>query len=398
MAAWLVRLALLTPAAALLAFGIFAGDAWYERHVLLPALNPPPPSWAFPALRLLGLGMGLALGVGGALAARRATLGGVARSVLAAALAVCASEGVLQLLYRGLPAPRTRLEAHLATPDPRTGWSFVPRRRVDLPMPGDRLIRYETDAYGDRASSAEWTEDPRAPSILIAGESVAMGHGLPWPQTFAARLGDLMQLQVVDVAEGGYGNDQAYLRAAAALARLSRPSAVVTTVLPVQLHRNLRDDRPHLVLRDGALVWVPASASWLKLRQLFVNDLPYLSEADLARSLALARAILRTTAALARAKGAQPLFVFLCVGRSRPVDAHAEASIIHSLLDGLPYIVFDLEPERMLPGDFGHPDAEGARQLAAAIAEAFDAFAQNTRKAASPTTRDHVLASRTAFP
>jgi hypothetical protein len=370
MAAWFVRLALLAPAAALLAFGIFAGDAWYGRHVLLPALNPPPPFWVFPALRLVSLGLSVALGVCGALAARRATLGGVARSVLAAALSVCASEGVLRLLYRGLPVPRTRLEARLAIPDPRTGWSFVPRRRVDLPMPGDRLIRYETDAYGDRAISAEWTEDPRAPSILIAGESVAMGHGLPWPQTFAAGLGDLMQLQVVDVAEGGYGNDQAYLRAAAALARLSRPFAVVTTVLPVQLHRNLRDDRPHLVLRNGSLVWVPASAAWLKLRQLFVNDLPYLSDADLAESLALGRAILRTTAALARAKGAQPLFVFVSTGRSRPVDAHAEAFIIHSLLDGLPSIVFDLEPEHCLPGDFGHPDAEGARQLAGAIAEA----------------------------
>ena len=143
---------------------------------------------------------------------------------------------------------------------------------------------------------------------MIAGESIATGHGLLWDETFAARLGGLLHAQVVDMAEGGYGSDQAHLRAVGALARLAHPLAVVTTVLPVQLYRNLHDDRPHLVLRDGALELAPASGSSLRLRQLLVNDLPYLSDASLRRSLELTRAILHATAAAARARGATAPF------------------------------------------------------------------------------------------
>jgi hypothetical protein len=370
MLAWMSRLTLLAPAMALLTFAAAANDAWFERHVLLPALNPPPPGWTLVALRMAALILGLAL-VGCAIAAgRRATPGGIARIVLSLAMALCASEIGLRLLYRGLPIPRTRLEAFLAVPDATTGWAFVPRRSIDLTMPGaGRVIRYETDAHGDRAPSATWMEDPRARTILIAGESVAMGHGLPWADTFAARLAETSHLQVVDVAEGGYGSDQAYLRTLAALGRLANPAAVVTTVLPVQLYRNLHDDRPHLVLQGGTLVLAPASTSHMQLRQLFVNDLPYLSDRRLAESLTLTRTILHATADAARARGAQPLFVFLSNGPPRPLAAHPEAFIVEALLDDLPHVVVDIDPAHMLPADFGHPDAEGARQLAALIGQ-----------------------------
>jgi hypothetical protein len=141
-------------------------------------------------------------------------------------------------------------------------------------------------------------------------------------------------------------------------------------VLPVQLYRNLHDDRPHLVLRDGALILEPASGSRLRLRQLLVNDLPYLSEARLRKSLALTRAILHATDTATRAKGARPLFVFPSVGPARSLDAHPEAFIVRALLDDLPHVVVDIDEARMLPWDYGHPDAEGARQIAAAIAGA----------------------------
>jgi hypothetical protein len=314
--------------------------------------------------------MGLVLAACAVAAGRRATPGAVARVALAVALAVCASELALRILYRVLPVPETRIEARLAAPDPRTGWAFVPGRSVDLPAPGSgRVIRYSIDAHGDRAVSAEWVEDPQAPTLLIAGESIATGHGLHWDESFAARLGGLLHAQVVDVAEGGYGSDQAHLRAIDALARLAHPLAVVTTVLPVQLYRNLHDDRPHLVLRDGALTLAPASGSQLRLRQLLVNDLPYLGDAGLQKSLRLTRAILHATAAAARARGAQPLFVFPSFGSPRPLDAHPEAFIVRALVDELPHIVVDIDPAHRLPGD-GHPDPEAARQIAAAIAEA----------------------------
>jgi hypothetical protein len=367
--AWIARLSLLAAAAAALAFGVAANGAWFERHVALPALNPPPPWWTLPALRIVAVALAVVLAGFAIVAGRRATPGGVARVGLAVTLGVCASELALRALAWILPAPPTRIETRLAGPDPRTGWAFIPGRSVDLPVPGG-VVRYAIDVHGDRAPSADWVEDPGAPTVLLAGESIATGHGLQWSDTIPARLSERLHVQVVVVAEGGYGSDQAHLRAVDALARFAHPLAVVTTVLPVQLYRNLHDDRPHLVLRDGALVLAPPSTSRLRLRQLFVNDLPYLSEARMQESLALTRAILHATAAAARARGALPLFVFPSTGPPRPPEAHPEAFIVRAVADDLPHVVVDVDQARMLPWDDGHPDAEGARQIAAAIAEA----------------------------
>jgi hypothetical protein len=365
-----VRLALIAPAAALFAFAATADRAWFERHVELPALSPPAPTWTLAALRIGAAAAGLALAGCGLVAGRRATPGGVVRVGVALSLALCASELALRALHRLLPVPETRTEARLGAPDARTGWAFVPGRTVDLTFRGSgRVARYSIDAHGDRAPSADWKEDPESPTVIVAGESIASGHALQWSETFAARLGEMLRVQVVDVAVAGYGSDQAYLRALDALPRFSRPVALVTTVLPVQLSRNLRDDRPHLVLRDGALVQAPASESRLRLRQLLVNDLPYLSEVELRRSLALTRAILHATAAAAHARGALSLFVVPSFGPPRPLEAHREAFVVRALLDDLPHVVVDIDPAHALPFD-DHPDPEGARQIATAIAGA----------------------------
>jgi hypothetical protein len=365
----IARLSLLVAAAALLGLAAAANGAWFDRHVAIPALNPPPPSWTLPALRTAAAAAAAVLAACAVAAGRRATPGGVARVGLAVVLGVCASEVALRILRRIWPVPATRIEARLAAPDPRTGWAFVPGREVDLRVPGGSVIRYAIDRHGDRAPAADWDEDPSAPTVLLTGESIATGHGLPWSDTIAARLSELLDAQVVVVAEGGYGSDQAHLRAVDALARFAHPLAVVTTVLPVQLFRNLHDDRPHLVLRGGVLTLAPASGSRLQLRQLLVNDLPYLSEARLQESLTLTRAILHATAEAARERGAYPLFVVPSTGPPRPLEAHPEAFIVHALLDDLPHIVVDIDPARMLPWDYGHPDVEGARQIATAIAE-----------------------------
>jgi len=42
---------------------------------------------------------------------------------------------------------------------------------------------------------------------------------------------------------------------------------------------------------------------------------------------------------------------------------------VSALVDDLPHVVVDIDPSHRLPVD-GHPDPEGARQIAAAIAEA----------------------------
>lgn len=362
-------LALAAPAAALFWFAAIANDAWFERHVVVPAYRLAPPHWVLPTLRFGVLGLGLLLAACAVAASRRATAGGVARAAVALALSVCVSELVLRFLQRPEPEmPNPRLEWILGVPDARTGWAFVPHRTMDLPRRGhQRTARYAIDAHGDRAPSQDWVEDPQAPTVLITGESTAVGHGLQWPETFAAQLAEKLRVQVVNVAEGGYGSDQAHLRAVDALPRFAHPLAVVTLVLPVQLHRNIQDDRPRLVVRNGALVLEPASRSPFRLRQVFVDEIPYLSEAELQRSLKLTRAILHATADAARARGARSLFVVPSPGPPRPTDAHAEAFVVRALLDDLPHVIVDIDPSHLIPGD-GHPDAAGAGQIADAVA------------------------------
>lgn len=359
-------LVLLLAAAAVARFAVIADHAWFWRHVVVPAYYLPPPRWTLPALRSVAAVTSGALLLCARAAFRRATPGGVARVLLAVALSVVASEMVLRAVERPeVETPHPRLEWQLGARDPRTGWAFIPGRSVLVKTPGsDRPVRYDIDSYGDRAPSVDFVEDPAAPTLLVAGESIATGHGLDWKDTFAAKLGAKLGLQVVNVAEGGYGSDQAFLRVQDALRRLRHPVALVETVLPVQLHRNIQDDRVRLVLRAGRLELAPASASRLRLRELFVDQLPYLSDARLSASMELTRRILQETAQAARARGAKVLFVTPSFDSS-----HAAQPVLDALLAGLPHVLIDVDPALLMPWD-GHPDARGATLIADAIAAA----------------------------
>jgi hypothetical protein len=355
-------------AALFLVFAARASPAWFERHVVVPAYRLPPPAWILPVVRSGAVAIGLGLAACAWVAYRRATPGGAFRVALALLLAAGASEVVLRVFDRPeAQKPNPRLEWILGVPDPRTGWAFVPNRTMVLPPRGtQRRARYSIDAHGDRAPSADWVEDRDAPTIIVTGESTAVGHGLEWPDTFAARIAERMRVQVVDVAEGGYGSDQAHLRAVDALPRFAHPIAVVTLVLPIQLHRNVQDDRPRLVVRDGALVVEPAATSPFRLRRVFVDEVPYLSERELQRSLTLTRRILHATADAARARGAIPLFALVTIGPPRTPRERPETFVEEAVLADLPHVVVDVSPSNLIPRD-GHPNAAGAAQIADGI-------------------------------
>src|SRR6476469_4109003 len=95
-----VALLLAAPAALLLWFAAIANDAWFERHVVVPAYRLPPPGWALPALRLGPIALALALLACAVVAGRRATAGGVARVAAAPLLSAGASEFVLRRFDR----------------------------------------------------------------------------------------------------------------------------------------------------------------------------------------------------------------------------------------------------------------------------------------------------------
>ena len=251
--------------------------------------------------------------------------------------------------------------------DPRLGWSYFPGRTTWV-RERDRRVSYAIDADGDRAAAEGDHPDPERPTILVAGESIAFGYGLPYDETFPALVGRALGVQVVNLAVVGYGSDQAHLRVLEALPRFRRPLAVVTLFLPDQLKRNVEPWRPRLgVGPDGALVPVPASRGPRLTRLL--QQLPYHGD----EAVRVTAAILRATAAEARARGAVPLFVVTNYGPACRRDDGEEAWIVDELFvrQALPFVRVDLDPEDWLPGAFErHPSLRGTRKIAAAVERA----------------------------
>jgi hypothetical protein len=359
-------------AALLVAAGALDGP-WFERHVLLPWYYPWAPSWishARVAAAVCGFVLlSLAWPVGRALAS--SSPAAWLRVSLAIVLGLATSEVVLRFKEDGTSYWRSlKLEFRFGREDPRFGWVLRPSRTTTL-GPRENRTSYAIDAWGDRAATDAGAPDPELSSLVVSGESIAVGHGVAYENTFAAQLGRDLGFQVVNVACGGYGTDQAYLRLDDALAKLRRPDVVVTTFVPVMLSRNVQDYRTRLVLREGALALVPPARgllAGLRLRDLLVNELPYMSETDLRDSMQLTAKVLRETARTARVHGAEPLFAIFSIGADRALDDHPEAFIVRALFadQRLPFALIDIPPAELIAGD-GHPGPEAHRRIAGVL-------------------------------
>ena len=363
---------------ALVAIAVRADDSWVRSHVVLPNWFLPPVTLrGFHAARVAGVLLGLLLLVVlGPKVGRWAgaqpwpqLFGSAARIALALALALVTAELMVRRWDSREPVWRKgKLEFRIGRPDPRLGWVLVPSRATLLKNGRAKAVHYRIDAWGDRARSEAASPDPSLPTLIVSGESIAFGHALEYEETFAAILGDRLDVQVVNVGVGGYGSDQAYLRFVDALARLDKPVAVLTVFLPVQLGRDLQDYRPRLVLSNGELEQVPAASgvwSHTRLRDLLFNELPYVSDASLSRTMALNKAIVQATTRASRARRAEPLFIIPSFGQPRTLAEHPEAFIVRELFQeqNLPYLLIDIDPARLIIDEW-HPDVIAARQIA----------------------------------
>lgn len=368
---------------ALIGAAIFANRRWFDRHVFLPFFFLRP-VWITIPLRIGLATAGVAVwgtfhsdrrpSADEKRRSRPPSFRGAAalRGALALAMAGAAAEGILRWTKPIPDGPGYRqYELRVGRRDPLFGWTARPSQTTTLVFQG-RPYSYAVNAWGFRAPRQTDEPDPSQPTLIVAGESIASGYGLDFDDTFAARCGRRLGLQVMDVAEGGYGVDQAYLRLDAALARTARPAIALMIVVPVYLGRALRDDRPRLILDDGgAPQWVPEASGFvarLRLRDLVHNRIPYLGDEKLRRALALVRQLLVASARDARAHGALPLFVVPSHGPDRPLAAHDEAWIVQALLAdaALPFVLVDLDASMTFPGD-GHPNARGSEKIAAAV-------------------------------
>ena len=156
---------------------------------------------------------------------------------------------------------------------------------------------YIFDRNGYRVASPALQTDFDAPTILFTGESMIVGHCLPWRDTIPAQTSAMLGMQSANIAVSGFANDQSYLRLITEVRRFRRPVAVVMLFAPAIFDRNLDDDRPHVA---PGLVWCPAVKHW-RIRTLAERVIPYRSAEAIERGVAMTRDVLSATVRLARA-------------------------------------------------------------------------------------------------
>jgi hypothetical protein len=287
------------------------------------------------------------------------------------AFAVVLALGASELILRAQGRPkkhdlRGSSDPEMNVPDPRLGWVWKGPYTRTTPQAG-RSIDFAFDEHHDRVRAAGDAEDPERPTVLLVGESIVAGHGLPWDESLAGLIGAALDLQVVTLGVVGYGCDQAFVRLFDALPRFRHVVAVVTIFFPALVDRVGWIDRPRLAFDADQPVVSPAwPGFWRDLRVIRVlNDLlPYRDEA----SIELTGEIFRQTARLARARGARALFLTPHLGRGRP---RGDGYLIDDLLSrqGLEVVDPDWAFEPLEPGDV-HPNARATRTMAAAVVKA----------------------------
>lgn len=348
---------------------IAADQAWLDAHFL--------PSFWVPREEMIETEQRARLAVAAAgvviaLFARKRVARAIAKEpiyLLTTSMAVALSLGATELFLRTRHIrgaeevePRYEPRRHL---DARLGWLFDPAR-VGYDLHLGRRYQYAFDRNGYRVPSPGETVDFEEPAIVFAGESMMFGEKLDWDETIPAQTSELLDIPAANIAVSGYATDQMYLRLARELPRFRHPVAVVALFAPAIFDRNLDDDRPHL---GPGLVWHPAARQW-RLTMLARRLIGYRSTAAIEEGITTTRQALTAMVALARARGAVPLIVVPHFGDEEPRLRELRRRILDEA--HLPYVFVRLNPDDRIEND-GHPDGDGTRAIAEAIARALGA-------------------------
>jgi hypothetical protein len=174
----------------------------------------------------------------------------------------CALEGVSSLiLLAGIIAtyhPPSFNEQMHTTYDAELGWAN--RRSVfvrDLYGPGVFLKTNSQGFRGDREIPATAPKDRLR--VICSGDSFTLGYGVDDDHTWCARLAAMdRKLETVNMGQGGYGIDQAYLwyvRDGDALEHTVEVFGVITDdFIRMQRPKFLSYGKPMLQIEDGKLV------------------------------------------------------------------------------------------------------------------------------------------------
>jgi hypothetical protein len=304
--------------------------------------------------------------------APREVLGSVVRVGLASLAAVVVCDFALRMVKKPPPPPPPFLDL----PQEHYGDAILFRKYDALTTtrsPVGNHVTYAIDAWADRARHQEDVPDFDAPTILFPGESITVGLGLEYDETYVAMVEKDLGIQSINLAGEAFGADQMFMRLADAMPRFRRPVAVVTLLLNDEVRRIGETFRPRLALdRDGELVHVAgepdALPDWLRrspVLDVLKSAVPYHGD----DALQVTRAVIRETARLARLRGAFPLFVFTNFLAPCLLDETGERSLVRELFEGqtdLPHLRVDLPLDGFM-GFNSHPNAALQRTLATVI-------------------------------
>lgn len=358
-------------AGALVLWAWRADRAWLEIHAT-------PNYCAVDAHGLSWLAMWRWIAVGAAVffvaVVRRAkpalTLSVVATT--AAALVVC--DLALRKVKPRPGAPVVPIQLPAQRRDAQRGWALVASHTSVLTDDG-RAISYAVNAKGDRARDENDLPDPARPTILFGGESITLGLGVTWQETYPARVGQRMPYQIVNCAVHGYGGDQTYLRVKQRLLELEHPAAVVTMTLADAIPRDVAGWRDRLQPDGrGGFEVVAATPEWWRtspVRALLFDQIVPLHGDG---AIGIERTFLRAIASEAHARGAYPLVVWTNYQRPCLDDDRGAPRIEHLVFDdlGVDHVHVDLDPTAIVRSD-GHPNPSAHLVLADAVTRALSA-------------------------
>jgi len=155
------------------------------------------------------------------------------------------------------PAPRAFAEVRHGTYDPDLGWAHIPSTRIEAMYGAGGYL--ETNSQGLRSSREFSQQVPEGRTrIVCSGDSFTLGYGVSNDETWCELLNGFDErLETVNMGQGGYGIDQAFLwfrRDAADLERHLHLFAVITDdVMRMQSDRFLGYGKPVLKLEAGSL-------------------------------------------------------------------------------------------------------------------------------------------------
>jgi hypothetical protein len=209
------------------------------------------PAYALQVL-LVGGALAVALArrpIGARFAARLPMRKHVLFALTTVTLSLAGTLGALEIACRILDVPvrfrAARAEHVVAKFDGELGWAYLPNYSVVSSFGSDRrMIPSHFDEFGARVRAPGFRHDPAAPTALFVGDSLTMGHGVIFEETFVGRLEAMPRVpyQIVNLGVQAFGTDQALLMLKRQFKRF-KTKVVVYTFIDDHVVRNSNYDR-----------------------------------------------------------------------------------------------------------------------------------------------------------